>query len=141
MTASPAPRLGEAGTTRATLWGLLCFLMMAGWLTPGVLAEYVRHYEKDGFAAPLAHYRCRDLSWDLTAAWTGQTINQPSLFIGGAADPALQFLQPLYETLERTYPGLVAKTLLDGIGHSAPEEAPDLVSSHLINFLKSMGTG
>ena len=105
------------------------------WLTPGVLAEYVRHYEKGGFAAPLAHYRCRDLSWDLTAAWIGQTINQPSLFIGGAADPALQVLQPLYDTLEQTYPRLMAKMLLDGIGHGAPEEAPELVSSHLIDFL------
>lgn len=110
-------------------------------LTPSALAEYVRQYEKGGFAAPLAHYRCRDLSWDLTAAWVGQPIHQPSLFIGGAADPALGAMQPAYDTLEQTYPRLCGKILLEGVGHGAPEEAPDAVSRQLIDFLSQKVTG
>lgn len=108
------------------------------WLTPGVLAEYVRHYEKGGFAAPLAHYRCRDLSWDLTAAWIGQTINQPSLFIGGAADPAAERLGPALQSLDKTLPGLRGRVMLQGIGHSVPEEAPQAMLGHLTTFLEAL---
>lgn len=110
-------------------------------LTPPALAEYVRQYEKGGFAAPLAHYRCRDLSWDLTASWVGQRIHQPSLFIGGAADPALGAMQPAYDALEQTYSRLYAKILLDGVGHGAPEEAPAAVSQQIIDFLSQKEFG
>lgn len=105
------------------------------WLGEDALAEYVRHYAAGGFTPPLAHYRCRDLNWDLTAAWAGQAITQPSLFVGGAADPALTAMQPLYDRMEEIYPGLVRKTLLPGVGHGAPEESPDQISHELISFL------
>lgn len=109
------------------------------WLGEEALAEYVRHYAAGGFTPPLAHYRCRDLNWDLTAAWAGQVITQPSLFVGGAADPALTAMQPLYERMEEAYPGLVRKVLLPGVGHGAPEESPDQVSQELLAFLEQMG--
>lgn len=108
------------------------------WLGEEALAEYVRHYAAGGFTSPLAHYRCRDLSWDLTAAWAGQAINQPSLFVGGAADPALTAMQPLYDRMEEIYPGLVRKVLLPGVGHGAPEESPDQISDELIEFFGRM---
>jgi pimeloyl-ACP methyl ester carboxylesterase len=110
------------------------------WLGEAALAEYVRQYAAGGFTPPLAHYRCRNLSWDLTAAWAGQAITQPSIFIGGAADPALVAMQPLYDRMEDFYTGLVRKTLLPGIGHGAPEEAPDLVSTELLTFIKALPT-
>jgi pimeloyl-ACP methyl ester carboxylesterase len=108
------------------------------WLGEDALAEYVRHYSAGGFTPPLAHYRCRDLSWDLTSAWTGQPITQPSIFIGGAADPALTAMQPLYDRMEEIYPGLVRKVLLPGVGHGAPEESPEQVSHELLDFFKLM---
>jgi len=109
------------------------------WLGDEAFAEYVRQYSKGGFVAPLAHYRCRDLNWDLTAAWTGQPVTQPCLFIGGAADPALQIMQPLYDAMEQFYTGLVSKTLLEGVGHGAPEESPRAVSEALIRFCSDCG--
>ena len=105
------------------------------WLGEDALAVYARHYAAGGFTPPLAHYRCRNLSWDLTAAWAGQAITQPMVFIGGAADPALTAMQPLYARMEEVYPGLIRKTLLPGVGHGAPEESPDAVSRELISFL------
>ncbi|MFM2301672.1 MAG: hypothetical protein RLZZ84_1408 [Pseudomonadota bacterium] len=108
------------------------------WLGEEAFGEYVRQYTKGGFAAPLAHYRCRDLNWDLTAAWAGQPITQPSLFIGGAEDPALTIMRPFYETMEAVYTGLVSKSLLAGVGHGAPEENPDAVSGELIAFLEGV---
>jgi pimeloyl-ACP methyl ester carboxylesterase len=105
------------------------------WLGEHALAEYVRQYAAGGFSAPLAHYRCRELSWDLTSAWAGQVISQPSIFVGGAADPALTAMQPLYDRMEEVYPGLVRKVLLPGVGHGAPEESPDQITNELIAFL------
>lgn len=106
------------------------------WLGEAALSEYVRHYAEHGFAAPLAHYRCRDLNWDLTAAWAGQPITQPAVFIGGAADPALTAMQPLYERMETIYPGLLRKVLLPGVGHGAPEESPGAVTGELLAFFE-----
>jgi len=105
------------------------------WLGEDALAEYVRYYAESGFTPPLAHYRCRDLNWDLTAAWAVQAITQPTIFVGGAADPALTAMQPLYDRLEETYPGLVRKVLLPRVGHGAPEESPEQVSHELVTFL------
>ena len=105
------------------------------WLGDEALAEYARQYAAGGFTPPLAHYRCRDRNWDLTAAWAGQTIDQPAVFIGGAADPALTAMQPLYDRMEEFYPGLVRKVLLPGVGHGAPEESPQRVSAELVAFL------
>lgn len=106
------------------------------WLGEDAFAEYVRQYSNGGFSAPLAHYRCRDLNWDMTSAWVGQPIPQPALFIGGAADPAMQLMRPLYEGMERFYPRLVSKSLLENVGHGAPEESPEAVSKALIAFCR-----
>jgi pimeloyl-ACP methyl ester carboxylesterase len=108
------------------------------WLGEPAFAEYVCQYSNGGFVAPLAHYRCRDRNWDLTSAWAGQPITQPTLFIGGAADPALGMMQPLLDTMQGCYPNLVAKHLLEGVGHGAPEENPHDVSLELIRFLKAV---
>lgn len=109
------------------------------WLGDQALAEYVRHYAAGGFTPPLAHYRCRDRNWDLTAAWADQPITQPVVFVGGAADPALTAMQPLYDRLDAIYPGLVRKVLLGGVGHGAPEESPQQVTAELLAFLDLVG--
>lgn len=111
------------------------------WLGEAALAEYVRHYVAGGFTPPLAHYRCRDLNWDLTAAWAGQPITQPTVFIGGGADPALTAMQPLYDRMEQVYPGLTRKVLLPDVGHGAPEESPDEITRELMVFLDQVLAG
>ena len=114
---------------------------LPAWLPQRVLDEYVRQYAETGFAPPLAHYRCRELTWELTASWSGQQITCPSMFIGGDADPALELIRAQYDELERTYTDLRIKTLLSGIGHGAPEEAPQAVTEALLQFLSGLGDG
>jgi hypothetical protein len=48
-------------------------------------------------------------------------VRQPSLFIGGAADPSLEPIEirALYDRLDTYLPGLQKKVLLPGVGHSA----------------------
>lgn len=64
-----------------------------------------------------------------------------TLFIGGAADPALGIMRPLFDAMEAYYPNLVAKRLLDGVGHGAPEESADTVSEELVRFVQSATIG
>lgn len=111
---------------------------MPPWLPQAALDEYVRQYAKGGFTAPLAHYRCRNLSWDLTAAWAGQPIACPALFVGGDADPALDLIRGQYDGLEGVYSDLRGKALLPGIGHGAPEEAPGAITDALLQFLAGL---
>ena len=67
-------------------------------------------------------------------------VRQPSLFIGGAADPSLEPIEirGLYDQLEAYLPGLRKKVLLPGVGHSAAEERPDQVNELLLEFLEQL---
>ena len=107
------------------------------WLSPRALAHYVALYERGGFFGPLASYRCRPLNWDQCAFLQGMRPPQPSLFIGGAADPALDRFRSVVDQLESTLPGLRGKPLIPGAGHSVTEEVPDEVLAHVLPFLKA----
>lgn len=108
---------------------------LPGWLSETALDYYVSEYARNGFAAPLSHYQARDRNWELTAFLEGLQVSQPSLFIGGAADPAAELFMPNYEKLESHLPNLRKKTLLPGVGHSAAEEQPEVVNRMLLDFL------
>ena len=105
------------------------------WLCAQGLDYYVREYARRGFAAPLSHYRARNLNWDQGAFLEGLKVQQPSLFIGGAADPAAEFFMANYDRLESHMPNLRKKVLLEGVGHSAAEERPEEVNRLLLAFL------
>ena len=66
-------------------------------------------------------------------------VRQPSMFIGGAADPALEQIESgVYDQLDTYLPGLRKKVLLPGVGHSAAEERPDQVNELLLEFLEQL---
>ena len=52
------------------------------------LDYYVDEYTRTGFTGALNYYRCRDRNWEITAFLDGAVVRQPSMFIGGAADPS-----------------------------------------------------
>ena len=83
------------------------------------------------------HYRCRDRNWEITSFLDGALVRQPSMFIGGAADPSLEpvEMRALYDRLDAYLPGLRKKVLLPGVGHSAAEERPGQVNELLLEFL------
>jgi pimeloyl-ACP methyl ester carboxylesterase len=111
---------------------------MPAWLSAAALDAYVAAYEPRGFRGPLASYRCRELNWQLGAFLDGFRPAQPSLFVGGACDPAGERLRPAYDALERTLPGLRQKSLLRGAGHCLPEEAPVALTALLLPFLAAV---
>ena len=110
------------------------------WLSERAIDYYVDEYTRTGFSGALNHYRCRDRNWEITAFLDGAVIRQPSLFIGGAADPSLEPIEirGLYDRLDGYLPGLKKKVLLPGVGHSAPEERADQVNELLVEFLRQL---
>jgi pimeloyl-ACP methyl ester carboxylesterase len=107
------------------------------WLSARAIDYYVDEYTRTGFSSALNYYRCRDRNWEITSFLDGAVVRQPSMFIGGAADPSLEpvEIRSLYDQLDAYLPGLQKKVLLPGIGHSAAEESLDLVNELLLEFL------
>lgn len=107
------------------------------WLSARAIDYYVAEYTRTGFTGALNHYRCRDRNWEITSFLDGAVIHQPSMFIGGALDPALEPIEihRVYDQLDIYLPGLQKKVLLPGVGHSAAEESVDRVNDLLLEFL------
>ncbi|WP_218190671.1 alpha/beta fold hydrolase [Pseudomonas sp. R37(2017)] len=112
------------------------------WLSPRAIDYYVAEYTRSGFTGALNHYRCRDRSWEITAFLDGAVVRQPSLFIGGAADPSGESaaVRGVYDQLEAYLPALWKKVLLPGIGHSAAEEDASQVNDLILQFLEHVHT-
>ena len=110
------------------------------WLSERAIDYYVDEYTRTGFTGALNYYRCRDRNWEITSFLDGAVVRQPSMFIGGAADPSLEpvEIRALYDRLETYLPGLRKKVLLPGVGHSAAEERPDQVNELLVEFLEQL---
>lgn len=108
---------------------------LPSWLSERALDQYVEQYSRHGFRGALGPYRARGLNWERGAFLAGRAPAQPSLYIGGAADPAAMRLLAGYEALEQVLPGLRDKLLLPGVGHSAAEEAPEEIARLTCEFL------
>jgi pimeloyl-ACP methyl ester carboxylesterase len=111
------------------------------WLSARAIDYYVDEYTRTGFTGAINYYRCRDRNWEITSFLDGAVVRQPSLFIGGAADPSIEpvEIRSLYDALETCLPGLQKKVLLPGVGHAAAEESVDQVNALLLEFLGQFG--
>ncbi|SAL53662.1 alpha/beta hydrolase fold protein [Caballeronia turbans] len=108
------------------------------WLSARAIDYYVDEYTRTGFTGAINYYRCRDRNWEITAFLDGAVVHQPSLFIGGAADPSLEpvEIRGIYDRLDTYLSGLQKKVLLPGVGHAAAEESVDQVNALLLEFLE-----
>jgi len=107
-----------------------------------VEADYVRHnvaaFQRSGFHGGLNYYRAAEGYFQLSAAYKGAKIAQPSFFIWGKAD-GLRELYPLsLEQMRAGLPGLVGGLELDGVGHWVQHEAPEVVNEQLVKFLRAV---
>ena len=106
------------------------------WLTEPELKFYVDEYARTGFQGGLQGYRANPGDKDL-AVFAGNTIDVPSMFIGGQQDWGV------YQTpggLERVEGSLTTRYqgtfLVEGAGHWVQQEQPEKVSELLLNFVK-----
>jgi pimeloyl-ACP methyl ester carboxylesterase len=105
-----------------------------------VHADYLIHniaeFRRTGFHGALNYYRAAEPYFDLSAAYKGAKITQPSFFIWGKAD-GLKELYPLsIEQMRGGLPGLIGGLELDNVGHWVQHEASDLVNEQLVEFLR-----
>ncbi|MYW06100.1 alpha/beta hydrolase [Streptomyces sp. SID3343] len=111
---------------------------LPGWLTPTELDEHAEEFERTGLTGALNRYRNMDRDWEDLAAWDGDPITQPSLFIGGELDSSTAWLADAIDAFPTTLPGLSAAHILKGCGHWVQQERPDEVNGLLIDWLRQL---
>jgi pimeloyl-ACP methyl ester carboxylesterase len=111
---------------------------MPAWMSDADLDVYTREFEYSGFFGPLSRYRNVDRDWEDLAAFAGQPITIPALFIGGERDGPTIWGAPAIAAFERTLPKLHGSEILPGCGHWVQQERPEETNRLLIDFLNAL---
>lgn len=110
---------------------------LPSWLTEADLDVYAAEFERTGLTGALNRYRNVDRDWEDLAAWDGQPITQPSLFIGGDQDASTTWLADAIKAYPETLPGLVSSHILEGCGHWVQQERAFEVNRLLVDWLRT----
>ncbi len=108
------------------------------WASPGYVAHTIAEFERTGFHAGLNYYRVLQVTFELTAAFKGATIAQPSVYIWGEADNLCRFFHtepPTVDDLRPAWPGLVEVVQLEDVGHWPQHEAAERVNDAILRLL------
>jgi pimeloyl-ACP methyl ester carboxylesterase len=107
------------------------------WLTEEDVAYYAEQFRGSGFRGPLNRYRNSERDWEELPALETEKITQPALFVAGERDPVLSFVpgRTILDVMDPFYQDLRKKVLVPGIGHWVQQEAPEVVTRELLEFL------
>ena len=112
------------------------------WLPDHHLDVFAEEYGRTGFQGGLNWYRAADLGRDEMAAFHGRSIDQPSLFIAGAADWGVHQTAGLVDRMQRrACSDLQGIHLVEGAGHWVQQEQPRVTVELLLDFLDRNGLG
>jgi len=128
MAATVAPEMPSAAAIAACKW-----------LPDEELKVYSGEYSRTGFQGGLQGYRVGSVARFASELqlFSGRTIDQPSLFIGGKSDWGVYQNPGALERLQKTVCTKMAGThLVDGAGHWVQQEQPEAVSALLVGFLR-----
>jgi pimeloyl-ACP methyl ester carboxylesterase len=109
-----------------------------GWLTEPELAVYAEAFARTGFQGGLQWYRCETEGVNAAdvRAFSGRTIDVPSLFIAGASDWGIHQKPGQLEAMAaRACTRMEGVHLVDGAGHWVQQEKPGPVIGLLCDFL------
>jgi len=110
---------------------------LPAWVEPDYVAHNVAEFQRTGFHGGLNYYRAAEPYFNLSGAWKGAKIIQPTFYISGKAD-GLGALYPPFEKLHAGLPGLLGSVEIENVGHWVQHEARDEVSDHLVNFIRTV---
>jgi pimeloyl-ACP methyl ester carboxylesterase len=108
------------------------------WADPSDVAYAVAEFSRTGFQGGLNYYHSIQPGFDLTAAYRGAKITQPSFFLTGALDGVRRIRATTEEELRAWLPDLRGFVELSGVGHWPQWEAPEAVNAALLSFLKGL---
>jgi pimeloyl-ACP methyl ester carboxylesterase len=108
------------------------------WAAPDYVAHSIAEFQRTGFHGGLNYYRAAEPYFDLSAAFKGAKITQPSFFMWGKADGLKELYPPTVEQMRAGLPGLAGWLELDNVGHWIQHEAADVVSDQLVKFLSAV---
>jgi len=111
---------------------------MPDWMSGEDLDVYTKEFEYSGFFGPLNRYRNVDRDWEDLAAYAGQPITIPSMFIGGEKDGPTMWGGAAIERYKDTLPKLFKSEILAGSGHWIQQERADRTNELLLEFLASL---
>ena len=110
------------------------------WLTDTELAVYATEYKRTGFQGGLNWYRCvtsGNYGSELQA-FSGSTIDIPSIFIAGASDWGIYQKPGEYQAMQKkACSNFKGSYLIDDAGHWVQQEQADDVLAILLQFLES----
>ncbi|GLT99095.1 hypothetical protein SLE2022_165590 [Rubroshorea leprosula] len=115
-------------------------ISLPAWLSEEDVKYYASKYEKKGFTGPVNYYRNLDLSWELTAPWTGDQIKVPVKFLVGDQD--LTYNAPGAKDyihkggLKKYVPLLEEVVVMEGVAHFIHEEKPEEINKPIYDFFK-----
>jgi len=107
---------------------------LPAWIEPDYLAHNIAEFQRTGFHGALNYYRAVQPYFDLSGAYRGAKITQPSYFMWGRSDGLFPIYHLTEAKLRDSLPGLAGYVGLDGVGHWVQHEAADQVSQQLVAF-------
>jgi pimeloyl-ACP methyl ester carboxylesterase len=110
---------------------------LPSWAATDYVEHTIAEFQRTGFHGALNYYRAAELYFDLSGAWKGAKISQPSFYIAGKAD-GLAELYPSFEKLNGGLPGLVGTLAIDNVGHWVQHEASGEVSAQIVKFVRAV---
>jgi pimeloyl-ACP methyl ester carboxylesterase len=112
--------------------------VMPEWMTEQDLDVYTNEFTYSGFFGPLNRYRNVDRDWEDLAAFTGQPITIPSMFVGGEKDGPTIWGAASIAKFNETLPNLFKSEILPGAGHWIQQERAEKTNELLLAFLDSL---
>ncbi|MBB5159020.1 alpha/beta fold hydrolase [Saccharopolyspora phatthalungensis] len=112
---------------------------LPAWLTEADIEAYAAEFSA-GFSGALNWYRNMDRNWELTAFLHNGVIRCPALYLVGQQDRCLNFpgVRDAIERLDELVVGRSEAVVLPDVGHWTQQEAPEQVSTALIEFARSV---
>jgi pimeloyl-ACP methyl ester carboxylesterase len=119
-------------------------ILSSRWLPEEELRVYSNEYTRTGFQGGLQSYRVGS-SGRFTAelqTFSGRTIDQPSMFIGGKSDWGVYQNPGALERMQKSAcTQMLGVHLVDDAGHWVQQEQPERVSRLLVEFLRNKAHG
>ncbi|KAL2458319.1 alpha/beta-hydrolase superfamily protein [Forsythia ovata] len=114
-------------------------LTLPSWLTEEDVNYYASKFDKTGFTGGLNYYRAMDLSWELSAPWTGSQVKVPVKFVVGDMDLAYHFpgVKEYIDNggFKKDVPYLQEVIVMEGVAHFLNQEKPEELSCHIYDFI------